>query len=254
VNDAAGCAATGTVTFNPSAAATVILTPTNPTCTANGQITAMGTGQSPIAYAWSNAQTTATIANLDGGTFTVTVTDAGGCSATASTTLTAPQPATINAGQDVTINAGQSTNLSATPNNQNSNYAWSNNSNGATITVNPTTTTTYTVTVTTALGCTATDAVIVNVLTTAIIQFPNVFTPNGDGQNDTFFYVADVTVDVDEFRVYNRWGQLVHNSNKAWDGKFDGTDQPMDTYIYTIVYRQPNGTVEQKSGDITLIR
>ena len=81
---------------------------------------------------------------------------------------------------------------------------------------------------------------------------PNVFTPNGDGMNDKFYIVGD-GIEVQEFRVFNRWGQEVYNAAQAWDGKFLGEDQPMDTYVYTIIYKV-NAEVVKKSGDFLLAR
>ncbi len=85
VTNAAHCTASDAVdvgafllALNPSAV--------NTTCGLdNGQASVtVGNGTSPYTYLWSNTLTTATIANLAGGTYSVTVDDAAGCSATAS--------------------------------------------------------------------------------------------------------------------------------------------------------------------------
>ena len=59
------------------------------------------------------------------------------------------------------------------------------------------------------------------------------------------------------FRIYNRWGQLVFQSvdeTNGWDGKFKGALQPMDSYGYTLEATFGNGTQGTKKGDITLVR
>jgi hypothetical protein len=61
--------------------------------TTDGALSASGTGGTqPYTYAWSNSSTGATINNLTAGTYTVIVTNAEGCTATTSSTLTSPNP------------------------------------------------------------------------------------------------------------------------------------------------------------------
>jgi len=105
------------------------------------------------------------------GTYTVTVTSAGGCISTSSTTVLIHQTPSINAGQDTTIPAGTSTTIHAslTGGTGPFTYSWSPSGSLVNATVkNPTTTnltvtTTYTVTITDqATGCTGTDQIVVN--------------------------------------------------------------------------------------------
>jgi len=59
------------------------------------------------------------------------------------------------------------------------------------------------------------------------------------------------------WRIYNRYGQLVFQSNtpsQGWDGTFNGTPQPIGVYAYTLEATFDNGTKTTKKGDITLIR
>ncbi|CAG5078240.1 gliding motility-associated C-terminal domain-containing protein [Parvicella tangerina] len=71
------------------------------------------------------------------------------------------------------------------------------------------------------------------------IHIPNVFTPNGDGQNDYFWVqVPGNLAECLDLKVYNRWGMLIFNSFggiTAWDGKnSDGDEVPDGTYMFTI--------------------
>lgn len=92
-------------------------------------------------------------------------------------------------------------------------------------------------------------------------EIPNVFTPNGDNVND-FFNIAyvgirDITAFVQEFQVFNRWGQLVYDNDTpatGWDGNVNGNPAPSDVYVYKIVVQFPDGTTEENSGEVTLIR
>jgi gliding motility-associated-like protein len=60
-----------------------------------------------------------------------------------------------------------------------------------------------------------------------------------------------------DWRIYNRWGVLVFQSNtqnQGWDGKFKGNVQAQDVYTYTLEVEFSDGTKYSKKGDITLLR
>lgn len=109
-------------------------------------------------------------------------------------------------------------------------------------------------------GCAASDSVVI--IVASDLKMPNAFTPNADGKNDVFGPVNGdkAAFTVTDFRIYNRWGQLIHNNIENWDGKFKGKDQPADTYIYYIAVKTPDaanpGTLktEISQGAVTLIR
>jgi gliding motility-associated-like protein len=90
-----------------------------------------------------------------------------------------------------------------------------------------------------------------------LFQMPNIFSPNGDGKNDVFkpFYLGEM--DVVELIVYNRWGQVVFESNDAnnpgWDGKKGDKDAPSEVYIYVVRVGVSGKTIEE-NGQVTLIR
>jgi gliding motility-associated-like protein len=88
---------------------------------------------------------------------------------------------------------------------------------------------------------------------------PTAFTPNGDGLNDVFRLCNKMRYEkLVDFRVFNRWGQVVfENSNdpeKGWDGTFNGVVQDMGVYNYIIIIGRPDGTNEIFKGDVTLIK
>lgn len=107
-----------------------------------------------ITYQWSNGAATQNISALTNGTYTLTVSDAGGCSASASAQITQPAALNINLGNDTTLCTVSAVQISAPAGF--SNYAWSNGLSTSAISVN--TAGTYAVTVTDNNGCTATDA------------------------------------------------------------------------------------------------
>jgi gliding motility-associated-like protein len=70
-----------------------------------------------------------------------------------------------------------------------------------------------------------------------VLLLPDAFTPNGDGINDVFEVVNASDFREIEMRIYNRWGQLVHegvNDNHGWNGAFNSEMQNADIYIYYI--------------------
>lgn len=90
------------------------------------------------------------------------------------------------------------------------------------------------------------------------IDVPTAFTPNGDGQNDTIFVNGWGIKSLLEFKIYNRWGQLVFEAtpeNPGWDGYFNGKLQNMDTYTYhAVVETWLEGRVLSKTGSFDLLR
>lgn len=86
---------------------------------------------------------------------------------------------------------------------------------------------------------------------------PTAFTPNGDGQNDIFRIFKLRFQKLVDFRIYNRWGQMIFQSSNpevGWDGTFKGVKQDMGTYVYEIIIALPNGENKSFKGNVTLIR
>ena len=116
---------------------------------------------------------------------------------------------------------------------------------------------TYSATVT-IYGCVATDTVVV--ANDCYVDFPNVFSPNGDGVNDFFFPRQFLTKGLTEFKmdIYNRWGQMIYETTgtdgRGWDGNFNNTAQPEGVYIYIITAKFKDGEQLNKQGNITLMR
>ncbi|MDB5247997.1 MAG: hypothetical protein JWQ40_2391 [Segetibacter sp.] len=89
-----------------------------------------------------------------------------------------------------------------------------------------------------------------------LLDVPNAFTPNGDGINDKV-YVRGFGISKMIWRIYNRWGTVVFESNdrsRGWDGIYNGSLQPKEVYHYVLDVQYSDKTNIQKKGDITLLR
>lgn len=104
-----------------------------------------------------------------------------------------------------------------------------------------------TLVVTTAQGCAdTTDAFYVVI--GGPLTIPNVFSPNGDGNNETF-HIINVEQYNNDLYVYNRWGSKVYTS-RNYKNQWDGGGVPDGTYYY--VLRIDDG--REFSGHVTLLR
>ncbi len=152
VTASGGCVSTARATVTVNSRPTASVSGGSSVCLGSSTtVTASGGG----TYLWSTGATTAaiTVAPSVNTTYTVTVTNLAGCTATAARTITVNTLPTPSVTGTNTICNGQSTTLTASGG---VSYLWNTAATTASITVSPTTTTTYTVTVTAANGCTAT--------------------------------------------------------------------------------------------------
>jgi len=130
---------------------------------------------------------------------------------------------------------------------------------GYTVSATPDRPTTYTVTITNG-PCKETLIVFVDVNLNGCIDsdvfIPNTFTPNSDGENDILF-VRGLKVQEVYFAVYNRWGELVWETNdktKGWDGIYKGKPADVGVFGWYLKVKCFNGEESFKKGNVTLIR
>jgi len=105
------------------------------------------------------------------------------------------------------------------------------------------------------LGCTDTAFALLKIRDPLKVYIPNSFTPNGDDHNDTLF-VRGVGIEELKFRIYNRWGELIFETDSpeiGWDGTFKGIEAPIGEYIYTL-YAKGFREKKYQNGQIFLLR
>jgi gliding motility-associated-like protein len=98
-------------------------------------------------------------------------------------------------------------------------------------------------------------------LLVSVIQFPKFFTPNGDGENDTWVVKgANRTFYPNaSINIFNRYGKLVAQvpiDSQGWNGTYNGTLLPSDDYWYNVTLI-PSDTTKptiNKKGNFSLLR
>jgi gliding motility-associated-like protein len=108
------------------------------------------------------------------------------------------------------------------------------------------------------LGCKDSARHTLTVLDHCFIDVPTAFTPNNDGLNDSFHPHNALKADSYQFKVFNRWGQVVFQSTnwqERWDGTIKGIKQAPGVYVWMLSYvnRDTKQPVFRK-GTVMLIR
>ena len=111
-------------------------------------------------------------------------------------------------------------------------------------------------------GCTFKDSISINVIDCTIcnIYFPNVFSPNADGINDTFGPSSNCDFGIYNLQIFNRWGALVFQSSdvqNTWNGTFKGEEFQPDVFVYDLEFSFINGQdlgTKRISGDVTILK
>lgn len=217
----------------------------------NGQITIAASGATP-AYTFSlsnqSVNTTGNFNSLAAGSYAYTVTDANGCTDTASVVITEPQAVNININPNpASLNLGEALQLNATSNyDPATTYQWTPNIGLSCYTcpnplVESYTSIDYTVIVTTTINgndCSAQTNLPVTVIPNYDIFIPNTFTPNGDGNNDLFRIFGNLqALKFVAITIYNRIGEKVFESNDlnfTWDGTYQGKPVQPGVFVYTL--------------------
>lgn len=89
------------------------------------------------------------------------------------------------------------------------------------------------------------------------LLIPNVFSPNGDGQND-YFKINNITDEqLVDFKVFNRLGKILFRTDdplRGWDGNHKEVQQEVGVYGYMIRIAYPDGYIETYKGTVMLLR
>jgi gliding motility-associated-like protein len=230
-----------------------------------------------ITWLWNlgNGQTSVQQNNIvtfnESGNYTLQLitTNKLGCSDTTNKIIYVTPPPTATPVQDpLTIISGASTDLQMDYTGNITTYNWSPNqrlscANCPIPVANPQFTTTYRVDLIDTYGCrNSGNITVVVVCNNQNFFVPNTFSPNGDGQNETFFPRGSGLYNVKSMTVFNRWGQVVfdrrnfavNDPSAGWNGTFNGQKASADVYVYMIEILCDNNTVIPVKGNVTLLR
>jgi gliding motility-associated-like protein len=265
-----------TITFNPLPvldSTNMVLT--DATCGATtGSISnvAVVSGQSPFTYVWQDAAGTTVgtaldLSNVGPGVYTLTVTDANGCSAQ----IGGGSGSTVSSTSGVTASftADQITGETPLPVSfvntsvGGATYLWQFPDGSTDTTTNAFFTCTQIgnqrvcLVANNGAGCSDSTCVDIDIFINSTFVIPNVFTPNGDDIND-IFTVKNVGLEKMDAEIYNRWGQKEyewHTTNGGWDGRTAaGVLVPDGTYFFIISAKGIDGKEYFEKGSFELIR
>ena len=272
VTDDLGCTGTDTYTITGPDVLSINELVTNVNCEASlGSIMTNVTGGSgPYDYVWTpNGEITNGLTDLAAGNYGLEVTDANGCTVSDNFTIVTVGSLSIDVDPEYSlIEEGESVQLTATGG---ENYSWTPSTglscdDCANPIASPTETTTYYVTAVDSSGCTGGDTALIEIrINCGELYVPNIFSPNGDMNNDYLcLYGSCVTKVV--YTVYDRWGELVFETESTvnletgnhqevcWDGTYRGKPLNSGVFAYKLYAELFDGEIIEESGNITLVR
>lgn len=188
---------------------------------------------------------TSQIAINETGIYTVTVTNANGCSAIRTITVRPSNIATIDDVSIIEASSNNSITIYASGEGDYE-YALDNNSFQDSNTFTNVSAGLYTIFVRDKNGCGLISKDI------SVLGFPKFFTPNGDGDNDTWKPIG-ITSNQLTIKIFDRYGKLIKELNASengWNGVFNGQNMASDDYWYHAVFQ--NG--KEYFGHFSLVR
>lgn len=210
---------------------------------------------------------------LKAGTYYPIMTDKKGCKlALDSIIVPGPEPILVDLGPDFVLEYGKDTFLNAviTGGVAPLDYSWSLNDSlylDCLPCLDPTVSGLdfahlFSFKVTDANGCMSSDKILIQVKKTRLVWVPTAFSPNGDPNNPLVHVVGKSGTKVLVFRIYDRWGEKVHEARNfeindvigGWDGNFRNQPANSGVYVYYLEVLYPDGEFELLKGEITLIR
>lgn len=261
--DVNGCSATNSISIVANALPTIVASNDTSVCNGSG-VAINATGG--VSYVWSPSTglSSATVASpiatpLNPTTYTVTGTDANGCTNFDDVTISfAAQPNSEFTTDSVAASCGGIT-VYFYADDQNANsYLWNFGDGKTSTDVNPVHVYNFASSVNVVLivksgNCFDTTSTPLQLLSLAdyVKNAPNVFTPNGDGKNDCYEFkgLGDFRA-CSTIKIFDRWGKEVFSTSdadKCWDGKGkSGNECPVGSYFYIVDVSgfQLHGTVE----------
>lgn len=278
VNTQNGCTDTDQVTITSNFITGMEVETVDPLCfdeTGTLVVQQVSGGVPPFQYSINGGTTFSqsnVFSNIPAGQYDVVVIDANDCELEATALIVAPDEILLTLDADATILLGDHFQLFALTNlplTQIDTILWSpadflSCTGCLSPFATPLESIEYTVEVIDTNGCNAlaTQAIFVDRRSNVFI--PNVFSPNGDGNNDVFLIFSDLksVASVHSFQIYNRWGEAVfqafdfptNDPAYGWDGIFRGKPMNPAVFVWYAEVEFIDGRVELFKGDVALVR
>jgi len=256
VSDANGCIAEANATVNGSPAIEASANPTNITCFGDpsGALDLnVSNGTAPFTFQWNNGATTEDLTGITAGNYSVTITDAAGCSYTTSFSIQAPTAiafathlSSYAQGYNVSAFGAQDGSIATAVSGgvEPYTFAWSNGATTESISGLPAGT--YTLVVTDANGCTA--SLTAELTEATDLEMPTAYSPNNDGANDRFVVRGIEGYPRNLLTILNRWGNVVYeqpNYKNEWAGQNgQGDELPNGTYFVILSINDGSRTLQ----------
>ncbi len=210
-------------------------------------------------YTWNNGETTPRITASQAGVYALTVTTSDGCTLTKEIEVQdVPNPEPVIEASAERVDLGDTLQLQVSGGDS---YLWRPAQGLSDTTIanpiaRPLVTTTYTCEVTNNEGCSVTAEYIVYVDRSLDVVPDKIFSPNADGQNDTW-HIDKMELYPDcRLTLFNRQGvgvfkQENYTNDNPWDGTHNGQFIPAGVYFYLIDCGDEAG---QQTGSVTIVR
>ena len=263
IRDANGCqnVESTQITINPTPIITTLFADTN--ICFNKSITLKATSQNsirwlPVQFLATSVGNSVVASPTQSIQYLAIAQNSFGCTDTAYTQVNVVPKPLVQAGADKVIVANGKAILEGVIVGNYESFEWLpneflTNQNTLTPTATPPTEKQYALQVTAKNGCGIVQD-IVNIKIFEGIFIPNVFSPNGDGKNDSWNIPALEAYPLHELILYNRYGQSVFSRRQSfipWNGKFNGIDQPTGNYTYFINLKNNTPLIK---GNVLLVR
>jgi gliding motility-associated-like protein len=219
-------------------------------------------------YYWSSGGITEQIiadTSMNGGIYVLVEDTINGCVATVEKTIEVkpvPKPEEV-LGEDVWLNFGETVTIDA---GEGESYEWSSlpettvsDSTSRIITVPGANDPTLYLVQVELDGCFGQGEKLVNMYPLSRLGIPTAFSPNKEDDINPRLYLLGSGFAQVTFRIFDRYGKLVFestdpNGSEGWDGTFEGRDLEMDVYTYYVKVIYQDGGVEERKGNVTLLR
>ncbi len=214
---------------------------------------------SPAMYLDDSTSSAPVIRPVSTQNYTIVVTTINGCKDTLHYYATVFPAALISIPDSVVLYPGESYQIDPLTNCNSFKWfppAGLNADNVSNPLATPDISTRYIVNGTTSDGCKSTDSIDIIVNPDGLLVLPNAFTP-GTGANNEFKIIKRGIATLNYFRIFNRWGNLLFETNnidKGWDGTYNGQPQPLAVYVYEVQAVTSSGAIFNKKGNVTIIR